>query len=120
MRHFVDGETDGVQGPGSLGFRVGLVLLHDGHDHVTLVARSSRYADVELRVRGRRFRVTGTSAGVVTAPPPPPGQHGPPRLFRVQRRFGHPVIRADVHDVQLREVSREVFKRHPSEIGKIH
>jgi len=117
MRHFVDRKTNGEQGPCTFGFRIGFVLLHDGHDHVTLVARSPGYADVELGIHGRRFRVSGTTACVISAPPPSPGQHCPPRLLRMQRRFGHPVVRADVHDVQLREMPGEILERHP-ENGK--
>jgi len=113
MRHFVHREADGVQRSGPIGFRIGLVLLHDGDDHVTLVPRRPGYADVELRVHRGRFRVPGAAASVVPTPPPPPGQHCPPRLFRVQRRFGHPVVRADVHNVQLREMPGEILERHP-------
>lgn len=80
---------------------------------MAFVARRPRNADVELRVHGRRLRVPGTATRVVPAAPPASRQHGPPRLFRVQRWFGHPVVRADVHDVQLREVPRKVFERHP-------
>lgn len=113
MRHFVDRKTNGEQGPCPFGFRIGFVLLHDGHDHVTLVARSPGYADVELWIHGRRFRVSGTTARVISAPPPSPGQHSPPWLLRMQSRFGHPVVRADVHDVQLCEMSGEILERHP-------
>lgn len=116
MGHLVDGETDGVQRPWrSVRLRVRLVLLHDRHDHVTLVAGRPGYADVELRVRGRRVRAPRTTARVIAAPPPAPGQHGTPRLLRVQRRFGHPVVRADVHDVQLRKVPGKVLERHPAD-----
>lgn len=114
MRHFVDRKTNGEQGPCPFGFRIGFVLLHDGHDHVTLVARSPGYADVELGIHGRRFRVSGTTARVISAPPPSPGQDCPPRLFRMQRRFGHPVIWTDVHDVQLSEMPGEILERHPA------
>jgi len=116
MRHFVDRKTNGEQGPCPFGFRIGFVLLHDGHDHVTLVARCPGYADVELGIHGRRFRVSGTTSCVIATPPPPSGQHSPPRLLRMQRRFGHPVVRADVYDIQLREMSGEIFERHPVKV----
>lgn len=119
VRHFIDGEADGKQGPSTLGFGVGFVLLHHRHDHVTLVARSPRYAYVELRVHGRRLRIPGPAARVVPATPSPPGQHGAPRLLRVQRRLGHPVVGAHVDDVQLREVPGEVFERHPVNRGRL-
>lgn len=80
---------------------------------MTLVSRGPRYAYVELRVHGRRFWIAGSAASVVPAAPPSSGQHGPPRLFRVQRRLGHPIVWTDVDDVELREMSGEVFERHP-------
>lgn len=113
MWHFVDRKSDGVQRSGSFGFRISFILLHDGHDHMAFVARSSGYAYVELRVHGRCFRISRTTAGVVSAPPSSSCEHGPPRLFRVQCRFGHPVIRTDMDDIQLREMPGEVFERHP-------
>lgn len=113
MGHLVDRKTDGEQRPRPVCFRVGLVLLYNGHDHVTLVARRPGYAYVKLRIHGRRFRMSWPATSIISAPPPPPGQHGPPRLLRVQRWFGHPVVRAHVHDVQLREVSGKILERHP-------
>lgn len=118
LRHFVNSEADGVQRPRPFRFRVRFVLLDDRHDHVTLVARSSGYAYVELGVHGCGLRISGTASGVVSAPPPPPGQHGTPRLLRVQRRFGHPVVRTDVDDVELREMPSEVFERHPAHVTR--
>lgn len=113
MRHFIYGKANGEQGSRSFSFRIGFVLLYNGHDDVTLVSRGPRYTYVELGVHGRRFRISRSPASIVPTAPPPPGQYGPPRLFRVQRRLGHPIVWADVDDVELCEMPGEVFERHP-------
>lgn len=53
------------------------------------------------------------TAGVVAAPPAPAGQHGPPRFFRMQRWFVHPVIRTDMHQIQVRKLFGKILKRYP-------
>ena len=60
---------------------------------------------VELGVHGGGLDVLGGAARVVTRPPAAPRQHRPPRLLAVQRRLAHPVVGADVHQVQVRELN---------------
>ena len=52
----------------------------------------------------------GPAASVVACPPPPPGQYGSPGLLAVQAGLAHPVVRADVHQVQVAEHAREVVE----------
>ena len=59
---------------------------------------------VELGVHGGGLDVLGGAARVVARPPAAPRQHRPPRLLAVQRRLAHPVVGADVHQVQVREL----------------
>ena len=55
-----------------------------------------------------------SSSSVVSAAPSPSSQDGPPRFLRVQRRFIHPIVGSDVHQIQVRELPREIFERHPA------
>lgn len=59
-------------------------------------------------------RVAGAATRVVTRAPPSSGQHSAPRLLRMEGGLRHPIVRTDMYEVEVSEVTREVFKRHPA------
>ena len=59
---------------------------------------------VKLWVHGGGLDVLRCAARVVAGPPAAARQHRPPRLLAVQRRLAHPVVGADVHQVQVRKL----------------
>ena len=67
---------------------------------------------VKLGVHGGGLDVLGGAARVVARPPAAPRQHRPPRLLAVQRRLAHPVVGADVHQVQVRELQDSRVGNH--------
>ena len=59
---------------------------------------------MKLGVHGGSLDVLRGAARVVARPPAAARQHRPPRLLAVQRRLAHPVVGADVHQVQVRKL----------------
>ena len=67
---------------------------------------------MELGVHGGGLDVLWGAARVVAGPPASARQHRPPRLLAVQRRLAHPVVGADVHQVQMRELQESRVGNH--------
>lgn len=53
------------------------------------------------------------SPGVVSGSPSSSSQNSSPRFLGVQRRFVHPIIGTDMHQVQVSELLGEILERHP-------